>query len=368
MRIAIDGRYLSMAGAAERYFGAGMIGPFIQQAPADHHFILIYDEDNAAPPAPLPNMTPVAVKMKAGSPLLQAFWYDYRLPSLLGRYRADHFIGAAGSISLRSGIKQSLWLFDTAAGYKDGALIARTAGPLYRRRLRAMLNKASNVYTNFFGEVEALWKNAPPLQQHLYTTGPVLLHPYPPMTDGEITQTKHAFTDGKEYFLCADGWNDVQSATELLLHFSAFKKRMRSGMKLVLMGAGPEGKEWPEKLSTYRYRNDVVVVPSPAKELACKLLAGAYALVQLPRATDVNRVMQALHAGVPVLGPGTQVLGETAGDALLTCSDAPGENLGQRLIQLYKDEAMRKEMMIKGRQKSLDHDPEAVAKKLWQGI
>jgi glycosyltransferase involved in cell wall biosynthesis len=181
----------------------------------------------------------------------------------------------------------------------------------------------------------------------------------------EKEKVKQELTGDTEFFICREGWQTLEDAMELLLAFSAFKKRQLSGMKLVLMGTPPPEKDWAEKLRTYRYRSDVLIVSEETDaSKQQKYLSASWALIHLPATTRTRYLQKALCMGVPVITWPHAILKELAGDAAMYCSDAPGETLAQNLMRMYKDEKIRGGLIKKGLEKAAVWNEEKVLGKI----
>ena len=362
MRIAIDCRILDLPQPGEGFQALSLVRGLLN-LPGSHRFFLVFDRRPAAKWHGFANAQCLELKPEANTAATRALWYDFRLPVLLNQQQIDLFIGTAGYISLRTTTKQILLLHDVWSG-KNCPAQTGWRSKWYPGRLSAMLKKANLITT---ASVAQLHSALPTAAKY-----PILFLPFCPVaanTSGtgheERDKIKESLTDGAEYFVCRDGWQTLDGAIEMLLAFSAFKKRMLSGMKLVLLGQGPTEKEWAEKLQTFRYREDVVLVsgmggqPHPEQIIAC-----AWALIHLPGGALLGALQTAICAGVPVIALPQNAVLEIAGDTALYCRDLPGETLSQNLMRIYKDEKMRAALIKAGLEQSLDWTPERAARQL----
>ena len=78
----------------------------------EHHFIFIFDKPY--PPGLIiqKNISALLLPPQIRNPLLQHYWYNFKIPVLLDRYHADHFVNNAATCSLRTNIPQSIILND----------------------------------------------------------------------------------------------------------------------------------------------------------------------------------------------------------------------------------------------------------------
>jgi glycosyltransferase involved in cell wall biosynthesis len=107
------------------------------------------------------------------------------------------------------------------------------------------------------------------------------------MESEEKEQVKAIYTEGKEYFLFTGNIYPEDQLLVLLKAFSQFKKWQLSNMKLVLAGAtNKKTARLKEKLATYKYREDVVILENPSPELITNLLQAAYAPVYIDKSEE----------------------------------------------------------------------------------
>ena len=129
----------------------------------------------------------------------------------------------------------------------------------------------------------------------------------------------------------------------LLKAFSALKRRLHSNMKLVLAGGiTTAGADIPASLTSYKYRNDVVLLKEADEETLSRVVAGAYALIYTSRFDGMAMpVYGALKSQVPVIALDGQVVKEAGGDAVIYTDPESLEDLADKMCLLYKDEELR---------------------------
>jgi glycosyltransferase involved in cell wall biosynthesis len=182
-----------------------------------------------------------------------------------------------------------------------------------------------------------------------------VLHGTPQERQLEVPDTqlvKDRFTDGAEYFFCSGSLQDTDAVILLLKAFSRFKRRQKSGWKLVLAPEKNSGK-LAELLATYKYRHDVVLVPRPDNEIAQALYAGAYCFVQPAAPAYFNMaLLHSLSWGLPIIA--AAACREWAGAAALYFDDADEESLAAQLMTLYKDEGLRQRLAAAAAQRAAE--------------
>ena len=190
---------------------------------------------------------------------------------------------------------------------------------------------------------------------------------FKPITWSEQQAVKMQYTQGREYFLVTAYNKTFATFMSILKAFSGFKKWQHSSMKLVVTGvlSFTNNEEWAEKISTYKYRDDVVFLPALTNEEEITLLAGAYVFIHTPVADDdVIPVLQAMQCGTPCISFFTESIHEYAADAATLIEPNNYEQLGVKMILLYKDETLRSALIEAGTAKAEAYSKEKAAHQL----
>jgi len=160
-------------------------------------------------------------------------------------------------------------------------------------------------------------------------------------------------TGNSEFFVsCIDARNE-EAVVLLLKSFAHFKKWQQSGMPLLLIQVGDGNtSDLRNKLSTFKYRNDVELVELAGEKSLAGLLGSAYAYLHSPMILpgQITYALAALKCGTPVISIQHGMLeqymeaNDLDTDCVLTSSGTTVADIGKILIDLYKNEALRTDM------------------------
>ena len=156
----------------------------------------------------------------------------------------------------------------------------------------------------------------------------------------------------------------------LLKAFSVFKKRQQTNMKLVLTGRlAWKYESFKENLKSYKYRNDVVMTGYVEDSDLVLLIGSAYGMIypSLLEGFGVP-VLEAMRCDVPVITSANSSMQEIAKDAALFADVESHTNIADKMMLLYKDENLRKELIQKGREVAAVYNWDKTAALLWQSI
>lgn len=200
----------------------------------------------------------------------------------------------------------------------------------------------------FFSEThrqlnEANGSNKSNRSHESYVVQPAAEDPIPALSWAESESVKTQYTGGKDFFLFAGDMDEQHQLLELLKAFSLFKKWQQSNMQLVFAGYETNWAEvFEEKLASYKYRGDVVLLNDLPSAETTRLIAASYAVVYpctqpvLPLA-----IISAVKAGIAVIASDIPVNREATSAACWVDNNTLQEGFAKAMMLLYKDESSK---------------------------
>ena len=366
MNIVVDTRYLVPGQPySASFFTYDQLAELAAAQPS-HRFIFIRTNK----PAPLPGLPANAMELSAGpettNNLLLQYGYNYKLPVLLRKQRADVFLAAEGICSLRTRVPQCLFVHDTSF-IDTPALFSGMHLRFYRKHTGSFLAKAKTVITHSEYGRKVL------LSKYPIDPGKILtLHTYADslfteQPDAHKEAIKQQYTDGKEFFLAIATGHANDNLLNLLKAFSFFKKRQKSNMQLIILGA--PATSFLEDLQTYKFRADVRVLPAATEPERAAITAAAYALVYPALQDEKGQcLLEAMQCGVPVITNDAGAITGITGEAALRTNPSVFEDIAQKMMLLYKDEDMAKQLAQKGLERARFFPKSSATALLWSII
>lgn len=314
-----------------------------------HKLIIISDKETGINFPALSNFEKINIGSPGNSILQKRYWLDIKLPLCLKKKKADILISFDNYYSKQIAIPQILFFFDG------------------RQLESGCLKKAKMILLNSEWELGAVLQKHKSANKKFATIHAAIKEIYKPVEEKEKEKTKANYSSGKEYFLCPGNHPDQVSFIGLLKSFSHFKKRMQSGMKLLLLCQ--PGKKSMESLSSYKYREDVSIIENSNEETKALLIASAYAvLVYQQDRKVVFYSLNALQSRVPLLAKEDSPVKEYAGEAALYFTENTSKELGEKMIQVYTDEKLRNHLSKTGLEKAKKYTIINSANQLWDFI
>jgi len=335
----------------------------------EHEFIFVFDRPYDTKFIFGPNITPIIVSPPARHALAFKYWYDVKAPLALRPFKPDIWVQPYGFCSLTSKIPQVLIIHDLAFRHYP-KFIAWHHRWYYQHYTKKFLQKAKSVVTvSDYSKQDTIqqYKLADKKIDIVYGAAK---KDFVPLSWHEKEQVKEGFADGREYFLFTGGIHPRKNLMNLLKAFSLFKKWQHSNMKLLVAGRlAWQYDEITEKLKTYKYRDDVVLLGYLPDEQLARITAAAYALVYPSFFEGFGLpIIEAMQCELPVITSNTGSMPETGGEAALYADPNDPEAIAKQMLRIYKDETLRERLITAGKIQAAKFSWDKAADQLWQII
>jgi glycosyltransferase involved in cell wall biosynthesis len=331
-----------------------------------HRFIFIADSPFDEKRIFTKNVIPIITGPKVSNNLRLQYWFNYRIPALLRKHKADVFVSLEGICSLRTKLPQCLLLSHPGfLNYPQS--LKKSQVRFYKKFTPAYLAKAKSM-----AAVSAFSRSLIASRYNLNIDKIMVINPvvdkvFSPLNWEAQELIKEKYTGGKAYFLYSGNINQHSNIINLLKAFTFFKKRQKSNMMLLIAGNADE--IFKKELKTYKLRNEVKLLEDPDKAELAKITASAYALVYPVLYNDLALpALQAQHCHIPVVISGTGALRSVFGQSAFYIDPESHEDIAEKMMLVYKDEKKTKEMIKAGIELLPINDPVKNAELLMQCI
>jgi glycosyltransferase involved in cell wall biosynthesis len=349
MRIAVNaGSFTSHQGDNNQYLFTKILLPLAYAQP-DSTFIFFFD----TPPSEkfkFPGNAIIAVfGPEVNTPVKNRIWYRLKIPLALKKHKVDVFV-TINYCSVKTKIPQILVSPDLGFIYET-VFVNQKHLSFYRKYTPLFLEKSSILV------VQSLFSKNQLVDRYKIIGQKISVFPVEPDNDfiplefEEKNLIKEKYAEGNEYFIYQGFIGQQWNLMNLIKAFSAFKKRQKSKMQLIITGTPGVGfEEFSASLKGYRFRSELKILTDLTGQEIAKITASAYAMVYLPLfETSSAAPCEAMKCGVPVIVSSTGALPEICGEAALYANPTDFRNIAENIMLIFKDEKRRKELIEKGR-------------------
>ncbi len=366
MRIAVNTRLL-LKGKLEGigWFTYQTLERIVRNHP-EHEFIFFFDRPYDPSFVFASNVTPVVVHPQARHPVLFYIWFEWSIPYMLKKYKADLFLSPDSYMSLSTNVPTCLVIHDLAfEHYPEHFVLSHR---LYWRHYSPLFaKKATRIATVSTFSKEDISKHYRIDPDNIDVVYNGAHKEYKPLDAAEREAVKQQYAEGCEYFVFAGALHPRKNIVNLLKAFIAFKKRQPTNMKLVIVGRlAWKYEEVEEMKAEMLFKDDVKWVGYMNVDELSKVIGGAYALVYASLFEGFGiPILEALQCGVPAITSNTSSMPEVAGEAALLVDPSDPQDIANKMHILYKDEALRARLVQNAKVQVAKFNWDKSAENLW---
>ncbi len=340
----------------------------ITKSHLEHTFLFICDNCYKGSLIFSENVIPVTIDRKVKNLIKWLIWFNLKVRKILKKHKADVFISGK-FCSLITKVPQILIAPDLGFIHQPSFLNKKQRF-FYKKFTPLFLQKAKTIIT--FSQFEKAgiikeYKTDPDKIEVIYEG---VNENFEPINTGEREIIKEKYADGNEYFIYAGIISPQKNLINLLKAFSAFKKRQRSSMQLII--AGNRGKQFEElkgSLNLYKFKKEINLLEGLSQQDLVKIMASSYAMVYpSPYEISAGTLLNAMKSEVPVITSSTSAIPETCGEAALYFNPENYKDIAEKMMMVFKDEKLRKELIEKGNTQVQKYNWEKSADTFWQLI
>lgn len=369
MRIAVNTRLL-LAGKMDGigWFTAETLQRIVTSHP-EHDFYFFFDRKPDPQFIFAPNVHPVTLCPQARHPVLWYLFFQISIPRALKRYKIDLFLSPDGYMSLNTKVPTLTVIHDINFEHSKDNL-----KPSHQRYMTYFSPQFAR-YSTRLATVSEFSKQDIAATYHLDPAKIDVVYDgahsgYRPLSESEQRDTRQQHSGGCPYFIFISTIIKRKNLATLLTAFDRFKAGDQSGTKLLVVG---HRVWWQDELARaygqMRHQQDVIFLGRADAGLLARLLGSATALVYPSLFEGFGiPILEAFHAEVPVITSDCTSMPEVAGDAALLITPTDTQALADALARISSDNALRAQLIARGRTRRELFGWDITADKLWQSM
>ncbi|TNE48620.1 MAG: glycosyltransferase family 1 protein [Bacteroidetes bacterium] len=350
MRIAVNTRFL-LSGRLEGlgWYTHELVRRMVLAHPEDE-FVFLFDRQFDPAFVYADNVKPVVVFPPARHPMLWYLWFEWALPGVLKREKADVFFSPDSYLSLRTHVPTVMTVHDLIP-LQQPEQVPAWPRYYYRYFLPRFLHKAAALvavsgYTA--RQIEEVG-GVRPKKIHVVYNG--CREGFGPLAERVQQQVRERYAAGQPYFLYTGAIHPRKNIPRLIRSFDLFRSRTDTPVKLLLAGrfawqTGAVRSAWEQALN----KTDIHFLGYVADTELQQLMGAAIALVNISQSEGFGLpVAEAFHSEIPVVCSNTTALSEVAGDAALQVDPMSEMAVAEAMRQILRDPDLRSGLVEKGR-------------------
>jgi glycosyltransferase involved in cell wall biosynthesis len=341
----------------------------LAQKHPEHEFIFLFDRDHDPEFIFGDNVTPVKVPLQARHPVLFYLWFEWFIPRVLKKQKADLFLSPDGYLSLRSDVKQLAVIHDINFEYYPRHLPWLVRWYL-RHFFPKFAEKATRIATVSEFSKEDIVRHYEVEPEDIDVVYNGVGDYYRPLTEEEKVATKQKHTNGSDYFIFIGSIQPRKNLTQLFNAFVLFKKAHNTDMKLLVVG---EIRWWTKNITraynAMEFQHDVIFAGRLEQDDLCKALGASTALAYVSFFEGFGiPLIEAMKCDVPVITSNITSMPEIAGKAAEIVSPFDPRSIKEGMENIVFNKERAKELIELGREQQKQFSWDRTADLLWESI
>ncbi|MCH1575517.1 MAG: glycosyltransferase family 4 protein [Flavobacteriales bacterium] len=343
----------------------------------EHQFHLLFDREPPEDLFPGANVECHWVWPPARRPFLLDIWFDWAVPRILKRVKADIFVSPDGFLSSKTNVAQVAVQHDLNFEHHPEWLPEGVAKH-YKRRFPSAAKRATRIATVSQFSADDIHNRYGVARDHIdvvYNGAGSVYHSAPLGANAQqqARLVRQKYTNGQPFFVFVGTQHPRKNLQGLMQAFSAYRAQ---GGKWDLMLVGTalwrrrrfDARRSMDELPGH-VRDHVHTSGWLAQDELAQVLSSAGALVFIPWFEGFGIPMvEAFAAGTPVIHGNRTSLPEVANGAGIEVDPGDAEQVARAMRQIEEGPALRADLIEKGRDRADDFSWERTSSLLWSCI
>jgi glycosyltransferase involved in cell wall biosynthesis len=335
----------------------------------EHQFIFIFDRPFNKNYIFSENVTPVVVGPPTRHPFLWYVWFEFQIPRVLKKYKADLFLSPDGYLSLNTKIPQLAVIHDINFVHRPEDLPWLKA-KYYNHFFRKFAKIARRISTVSYYSKEDITRSFKVDYDKIDVVYDGINQAFSPTSLEDKKKTREKYSGGNNYFLFVGALHPRKNIAGLLKAFDAFNSIDKYDIKMVIVG-GQMHKTGDiyETYKNMRFKNDVIFTGRVSTAELHSIMGAALALTCVPVFEGFGMpVVEAMSAGVPVICSNTTSMPEVGGNAVLYADPVKIEQITDAMLKIADDETLRNTLIQQGFNQKQKFSWDETARLLWMSV
>ncbi|NQY66665.1 MAG: glycosyltransferase family 4 protein [Flavobacteriales bacterium] len=335
----------------------------------EHHFYFIFDRPYHDDFIFAKNVKPIVVGPPTRHPLLYYYWFEFKLPGILRKLKADLFLSPDGYLSCSSEVPALAVMHDLNFEHYPEYLpwayrkFYRHFFPKYAKianRIATVSEFSRKDIANTYGidrdKIDVVYNGSNSL--------------YKPLVENDKEKIKNKFSADCPYFIFVGTMHSRKNIANLFKAFDLFKSASKNNIKLVMVG---EKKWWSADITTaytnMKHSEDIIFTGRLGVKDLSNLVASSLALTYVSNFEGFGiPLIEAMNCDIPIITSNVTSMPEIAGNAGLIVDPKSTIKIKEAMDEISSNEKLRIELVENGRIIREEFSWDITAKKLWASM
>lgn len=334
----------------------------------EHKFIFIFDRPVHPDFKFTDNVEIVVAGPPTRHPVLWYIWFEWVIPRILKKYKADLFISPDGYASLRAKVPTITVIHDLNYVYHPEFLPSLAARyfnyfiPKFAKRA-VRIGTVSEYSKRDIAKTYGIEGN----NIDVYYNGSN--DAYRPLPADRQQEVRNQYSDGRSYFIFVGALSPRKNVPGLLRAYDIYRKNGGNSLLLIIGDAMHKTEEIDRCMQQMQFAGDVRFTGRLSVDVLSSVMASAAALVMVPFFEGFGiPLVEAMYCDVPIVCSNTTSLPEVVGNAALMSKPDDYDTIALHMSKIESDQSLRNALIEKGRIQRSVFSWEKSAERLWTSV
>lgn len=335
----------------------------------EHTFVFIFDRPYADEFVYSRNVVPIVAHPQARHPVLWYLFFDWGIPPILKKYKADLFFSPDGWLSLRTRVP-SLPVIHDLNFFHNPEWIEWAPLRYYNYFFPRFLKKATRIATVSEYSKDDIVQRFKVGPEKIDVVFNGTSEGFIPIREEQQTAVRDKYSAGKPFFLFVGLVHPRKNLKRVIEAFVKFKKQASSPEKLLIVGST----KYMTNDVRHAYENsgikdDIFFLGRvPDKELK-KLTASALAQVYVSLFEGFGiPILEAMSCCTPVITSEITSMPEVGGEAAIYVDPYSVDAIAEAMLKISNDKGLRSALIEKAGDQLLKYSWDKTAGLIWESI
>ncbi|MCK4921668.1 MAG: glycosyltransferase family 4 protein [Bacteroidales bacterium] len=341
----------------------------ITETHPEHDFYFLFDRKYSSEFIFTDNVHPVIVRPVTRHPVLWYIWYEWSIPRILKKLKADVFVSPDGYISLRAKIHSVSVIHDINFFHRPNDL------PFFSRKyynyfFPRFAKKAARIGTVSKYSAKDISESYGIDISKIDIVYNGVNNRYGPIGSNLVTKNRLKYSSGLAYFVFVGTLHPRKNIVNMLKAYDIFRRNSGSKIKMVIVGEKMFlTKEIDNALKSMKFGSDVIFTGRLSPDDLHLVIASALAMTFVPYFEGFGiPLLEAMKCGVPVIASDRTSLPEVGGDAAVYCDPDNTDEIALAMQNVSENDDLRREFISKGLKRAKDFNWDKSAEQFWSLI
>ncbi len=341
----------------------------ITRSHPEHEFLFIFDRKYSDEFIFSDNIIPVIAHPQSRHPALWYLFFEWGVPYILKKYKAELFLSPDGWLSLSSNIPSVAVIHDLNFFYNP-QWVSRLPRKYYNYFFPRYITKANRIATvsEYSRKDISRVFDVPESKIDVVYNG--VDESFHPVDDARKEKTKKEYAGGASYFLFLGLVHPRKNLNNIILAYNQFRNSSVIHVKLLIAGSTKYMTRDTRMIyQNSHYKDDIIFAGRIPEKHLNDLVASSTALVYASFFEGFGiPILEAMRCQVPVITSNTTSMPETGGDAACYVNPYKPDSIAEGMHKVVSDKKYSRNLIERGETQHLKYSWDRTAERLWNSI